>query len=55
MPGRTSLDFDPIDEADRPYLELVRPGIAEVTEHLPKEAGSWGGLSSHMQTPLRAK
>ncbi len=27
------LDFDPIDEAARPYVQFVRPGIVQMPEH----------------------
>ena len=45
------LDFDPIDETQRPYLQLIRPGIVELPEHLPQEAGTWGGLTITVPPP----
>lgn len=38
------LDFDPLEETDRPYLQLIQPGIVQVPEHVPQTAGTWGGL-----------
>ena len=45
------LDFDPIDETDRPYLQLIRPGIVEIPEHIPQDAGTWGGLTITVPPP----
>ena len=39
-----SLDFNPTGETDRPYLQLVQPGINEMPEHVSVEAGRWGAL-----------
>ena len=39
------LDFNPTGETDRPYVQLVQPGIIEVPEHVPVEAGRWGALT----------
>ena len=45
------LDFDPIDETERPYLQLIRPGIVELPEHIPQDAGTWGGLTITVPPP----
>ena len=39
------LDFNPTGETDRPYMQLVQPGIIEMPEHVPVEAGRWGALT----------
>ena len=39
------LDFNPTGETDRPYVQLVQPGIIEMPEHVPVEAGRWGALT----------
>ena len=38
------LDFDPIDEVDRPYVQIVRPGITHVPQHTPEPSAVFGGL-----------
>ena len=38
------LDFDPTGEVDRPYIQLVRPGIAQVPNHEPEQSTIFGGL-----------
>lgn len=38
------LDFDPMEETARPYVQLIQPGIVQVPEHVPQAAGTWGGL-----------
>ena len=38
------LDFNPIGETNRPYIQLVRPGITQVPEHEPERAAIFGGL-----------
>ena len=45
------LDFDPINETERPYLQLIRPGIVELPEHLPQDADTWGGLTITVPPP----
>ncbi len=45
------LDFDPIDETHRPYVQLVRPGIVEMPQHTPQEAGRWAGLTIVVPPP----
>jgi hypothetical protein len=37
------LDFDPIGEVDRPYLQLVSQGIVHVPKHKPRPAAIFGG------------
>jgi hypothetical protein len=39
------LDFDPSAETDRPYLQLVQPGIVAMPDHVPVKAGRWGALT----------
>lgn len=39
------LDFDPTGETDRPYLQLVVPGIVAIPPHVPVKAGRWGALT----------
>ena len=39
------LDFDPTEETDRPYLQLVQPGIVAIPDHVPVKAGRWGALT----------
>jgi len=38
------LDFDPTGEVDRPYIQLVRPGITHVPKHDPEPSAVFGGL-----------
>jgi hypothetical protein len=38
------LDFDPMGEVTRPYVQVVQPGIVSVPEHTPIEVARWGGL-----------
>lgn len=47
----SGLDFDPIDETDRPYLQMVRPGIVQIPEHIPEEAGTWGAITITIPPP----
>lgn len=47
----TGLGFDPLEETDRPYLQLVRPGIVEMPRHTAQEAGTWGGLTILVPPP----
>jgi hypothetical protein len=42
---RAGLDFDPINETDRPYVQLIRPGIVHVPKHEPEYASTFGGLT----------
>jgi hypothetical protein len=39
------LDFDPTGETDRPYVQLIRPGIVAMPTHTPVEAGRWKTLT----------
>lgn len=39
------LDFDPTEETDRPYLQLVQAGIVSIPDHQPVPAGRWGALT----------
>ena len=39
------LDFDPTGETDRPYLQLVQPGIVSMPDHVPVKVGRWGALT----------
>lgn len=39
------LDFDPTGETDRPYLQLLQPGIISMPDHVPVKAGRWGALT----------
>jgi len=38
------VDFDPIGEVERPYIQLVRPGITQVPKHEPQPSAIFGGL-----------
>jgi len=38
------VDFDPTGEVDRPYIQLVRPGITQVPRHEPEHSAVFGGL-----------
>ncbi len=45
------LDFDPTGETDQPYLQLISPGIVQMPEHTPQEAGAWAGLTLTIPPP----
>ncbi len=45
------LDFDPMGETNRAYIQLVRPGIVEMPRHTAQEAGTWGGLTITVPPP----
>ena len=38
------LAFDPSDEVDQPYIQIVRPGITQVPKHKPERSAVFGGL-----------
>jgi hypothetical protein len=45
------LVFDPLDELDTPYLQIVQPGIVSIPEHVPLKLGQWGALTLFVPPP----
>jgi hypothetical protein len=45
------LIFNPLDELDVPYVQIVQPGIVSVPDHVPVKIGQWGALTLYAPPP----
>jgi hypothetical protein len=45
------LEFDPTTETDRPYIQIVRPGLVHVPPHEPEFSALFGSLTVQSPPP----